>query len=54
MSEVGKTKCISCNGILKKQIIGLNVMAYCPKCGTITTTKTYDELHAPLSIMLHH
>jgi predicted RNA-binding Zn-ribbon protein involved in translation (DUF1610 family) len=42
MSMILKTTCINCNGILKKQIIGLNVLYYCPQCGIITTANQYD------------
>ncbi|OPY25508.1 MAG: hypothetical protein A4E23_00060 [Methanomethylovorans sp. PtaU1.Bin073] len=42
MIEVSENTCINCNGILKKQTIGLNVLYYCPQCGTITTANTYE------------
>lgn len=42
MSVILKNTCINCNGILKKQTIGSNVLHYCPQCGTITTVDQYD------------
>ncbi|MFA0822909.1 MAG: hypothetical protein ACC612_08450 [Methanomethylovorans sp.] len=42
MSAILVKSCTNCKGALKKQRIGLNILYYCPKCGTITTANEYE------------